>query len=60
MTKLEGSYIVEFEQLKAYIIHMKRTNTGSSCEIDLCKEKLKEGKRVFRRLFICFEALKKG
>ena len=52
--------MAEFNQLEAYADHVKRTNPGSSCEIDLDKEKLKEGKRVFKRMFICFDALKKG
>ena len=39
---------------------LHKANPGSTCDLDLCKDKLKEGKRVFRRMFICFEALKKG
>ena len=60
LTELEGSYVAEFSQLEAYVDHVKRTNPSSTCEIDSCKKQLKKGKRVFRRMFVCFEALKKG
>ena len=60
LTELEGSFVAEFRQLKAYADQVKKTYPGSVCEIDLCKEKLKEGRRVLKRMFICFDALKKG
>ena len=60
INELEGSYTAEFSQLEAYADQVKRTNPGSSCEIKICKQKLQEGSRVFRRIFVCFAALKNG
>ena len=60
LTEMEGSFVAEFTQLEAYADQVKRCNPGSKCEIDLDKDKLKEGKRVFKRMFICFDALKRG
>ena len=60
MSELDGSYKVQFGYLASYAAALKRTNPRTSSEIDLCKESLKEGKRVFQRMFIYFDALKKG
>ncbi|CAH9123613.1 unnamed protein product [Cuscuta epithymum] len=36
----------------------KRSNPGSKAEIELCSAALKEGKRIFKRMLICFATLK--
>ena len=58
--ELDGSFRVEFDFLEAYVAALKRSNPGSKAEIELCKEALKEGMRVFKRMFICFDACRKG
>ena len=58
--ELDGSYRVEFSYLEAYSAALKRSNPGSKVEIELCKETLKEGRRVFRRMFVCLDACKRG
>lgn len=58
--ELDGSYRVQFQQLEAYAAALKSSNPGTKGEIELCKESLKEHRRVFRRMFICFEAIKYG
>ena len=47
MSKLDASYKVQFGYLAAYADALKRTNPGTTAEIDLCKNSLREGKRVF-------------
>ena len=58
--EMDGSYKVQFQQLEAYAAALKRSNPGSKAEIELCKESLNQGKRVFRRMFLCFDACKRG
>ena len=61
MQELNGSYKAEFNYLAAYpAAALKRSNPGTMAEIEFCKESLKEGRRVFSRMFICFGALRKG
>ena len=58
--ELDGSYKIQFEQLEAYVAALKKSNLGTKAEIELCTDSLTEGRRVFRQMFICFDALKKG
>ena len=59
MWELDASYKVQFGYLAAYAYALKRTNPSTTTEIELYKESLREGKRVFWWMFICFNALKK-
>ncbi|XP_050238098.1 uncharacterized protein LOC126687582 [Mercurialis annua] len=54
--RLYGSYVKEFECLEAYATALKRSNSRSSVEIELCRDNLRVGRRVFRHMFICFSA----
>ena len=58
--EMDGSYRIQFQQLEAYAHALKTSNPGTLAEIQLCNESLKNGRRVFRRMFICFHALKTG
>ena len=60
LREMDGSFKVEFGYLEAYAAALKRSNPGTKAEIELCKNALQEGRRVFRRMFICFDACKKG
>ncbi|XP_050229266.1 uncharacterized protein LOC126678406 isoform X2 [Mercurialis annua] len=60
LTDINSNYITEFARLDAYAGELRRTNPGSKVEVELCPIRLRDGKRVFRRLFICFEACKRG
>ncbi|XP_050211280.1 uncharacterized protein LOC126661469 [Mercurialis annua] len=59
MQELNGSYKVEYGYLEAYDDVLRRTNPGTTAHIELCGNNLREGKRVFNRMFICFDACKK-
>ncbi|CAH9070537.1 unnamed protein product [Cuscuta europaea] len=58
--EMDGSYKAEFGYLEAYAATLKRSNPGSKAEIELCNEALKEGRRVFKRMFVCFAALRQN
>ncbi|KAK4252872.1 hypothetical protein QN277_011012 [Acacia crassicarpa] len=57
---LEGSYIDEFNHLEAYCNELRKSNPGSDVSLELSKEALNNGKRVFSRLYLCFNAAKTG
>ncbi|XVE62979.1 hypothetical protein DITRI_Ditri06bG0162900 [Diplodiscus trichospermus] len=58
--ELDDSYKLEFGYLAAYAEMLKKSNPGSKAEIELCKDAAMEGKRVFRRMFIMFDACKRN
>ncbi|XP_075079916.1 uncharacterized protein LOC107768843 [Nicotiana tabacum] len=51
LEKLEGGYIDDYNRLEAYAQELRDSNPGTDVE---------EGKRIFLRMYICFQALKSG
>ena len=50
----------EYSKLEArYAQELKRSNPGSSVNVELCIDDFKEGKRVFKRMYVCLDACKK-
>ena len=45
--ELDGSYKVQFQQLEAYVVVLKSSNPSTKVEIELCKESMQSGKRLF-------------
>ncbi|KAF3616408.1 hypothetical protein FXO38_34573 [Capsicum annuum] len=60
LEKLEGSFIDDFNKLEAYAQELRDTNFGSDVVINISKDALKQGKRRFLRMYVCFESLKSG
>ncbi|XP_057793981.1 uncharacterized protein LOC131010465 [Salvia miltiorrhiza] len=60
LTKLQGSYKEEFNNLVGYIEAVKQSNPGTVMELQLSKDELANGKRVFKRLFVMIEACKRN
>ncbi|XP_065855345.1 uncharacterized protein [Euphorbia lathyris] len=60
LEQLDSSYKQEYATLEAYTSECMTTNPGSCLKVDLKREDLRQGRRVFWRIFICFAALKKG
>lgn len=58
--QLKGSYLDQFGYIGAYINIIKTTNPGSTAELDYSEEAMKDGRIVFKRLYLCFDALKRG
>ena len=49
-----GAFTIEFCELEVYADELLRSNPGS-----ICRDDLKEGRRVFKRMFVCLNAFKK-
>ncbi|KAH0729679.1 hypothetical protein KY289_000867 [Solanum tuberosum] len=60
LEKLEDSFIDDYNKLEAYAQELKQSNPGSDVLINISKDALAEGKRKFLRMYMCFDALKKG
>ncbi|XP_019225578.1 PREDICTED: uncharacterized protein LOC109207152 [Nicotiana attenuata] len=60
LEKLEGSFTDEYNKLDAYANAIKKSNVGSDIINNISKDALAEGKKIFLRMYICFEAMKKG
>ncbi|XP_016582287.2 uncharacterized protein LOC107879869 [Capsicum annuum] len=60
LEKLEGSFIDEYNKLEAYAQEIRRSNPESDVVINISKDALAEGKTQFLRMYLCFDALKKG
>ncbi|XP_057795608.1 uncharacterized protein LOC131011788 [Salvia miltiorrhiza] len=60
LAKLQGSYKEKFNMLVGYIEKVKETNPGSKIELQLSKDELANGMRVFKRLFVMLDACKKN
>ncbi|KAK4260664.1 hypothetical protein QN277_003750 [Acacia crassicarpa] len=60
MEGMEGSYIDEFNHLESYCNELKRSNPGSDVSLELSKEALENGNRVFNRLYVCFNVARMG
>ncbi|XP_050207728.1 uncharacterized protein LOC126657135 [Mercurialis annua] len=51
---------VEFGYLEAYAAALRSSNPGTTAHIDMCTQSLRKGKKVFKRMFICFDACRRG
>ena len=54
------SFIDDYNKLEAYAQELKQSNPESDVLINISKDALAKGKRKFLRMYICFDALKKG
>ena len=54
-----GAFTTEYSELEAYADELLRSNSGSTVKVDLCKDELSKGKRVFKIIFVCLDACKK-
>lgn len=59
-TELHGGYLHEFRYIGVYLATVRKTNPGTTAELELNDELMQEGKNVFKRLYLCFDALKRG
>ncbi|XP_028770058.1 uncharacterized protein LOC114727523 [Neltuma alba] len=60
MDEMEGSYKDEFHNLEAYCNELRTSNPGSDISVEVSKEALENGRREFRRMYVCFNACKVG
>ncbi|KAM3266391.1 hypothetical protein P3L10_003385 [Capsicum annuum] len=59
LEKLEGSFIDEYNKFEAYAQEIRRSNPESDV-INIFKDVFAKEKRQFLRMYLCFDALKKG
>ncbi|XP_065866546.1 uncharacterized protein [Euphorbia lathyris] len=58
--ELDGGYKEEYSCLEAYVNELSITNPGSTFDLQFSKEGIRVGKRIFCRLYLCFNACKRG
>ena len=58
MEEMEGSYVDEFKKLEAYCHELRTSNPGSDISVEISKEALEGGRRVFSRMYVCFNSAK--
>ncbi|WOL11595.1 hypothetical protein Cni_G20359 [Canna indica] len=57
LTELEGSYLDDYRILEAYAQELRDSNLGSKFVVNISRDAMHEGRRVFHRMFVCFKAL---
>ncbi|KAK4259587.1 hypothetical protein QN277_005903 [Acacia crassicarpa] len=60
MQDMDGGFLDEFDKLEAYCKELKVSNPGSDVSVELSPEALEQGRRVFRRMYVCFNSSKVG
>ncbi|KAK4270721.1 hypothetical protein QN277_019496 [Acacia crassicarpa] len=60
MDEMQGSFKDEFATLEAYCNELKLSNPGSDVCVEVSNEGLEHGRRIFKRMYICFNASKVG
>ncbi|KAH6767293.1 hypothetical protein C2S52_018276 [Perilla frutescens var. hirtella] len=56
--ELDGSFKKEFGYLEAYVNALIRENPGTITQIQFCEEWMNQEKRIFKRMFVMFDASK--
>ncbi|KAJ9555992.1 hypothetical protein OSB04_010606 [Centaurea solstitialis] len=61
LDQIRGSYAEQYNHLRDYALELQTTNPGTTVKLDVeVSTDLSSDSRKFKRLYICFEALKKG
>ena len=56
--EMEGSIKDEFTNLEAFCNDLKLSNPGSDVCVEVSEEGLQHGRRIFKRMYLYFNALK--
>ena len=49
----------KFSKFEAYADELLSSNPGSTVNVEICRDDLKEARRIFKRIFVCLNACKK-
>ncbi|KAK4253629.1 hypothetical protein QN277_010277 [Acacia crassicarpa] len=60
MDEMEGGFRDEFANLEAYCNELRLSNPGSDVCVEVSREGLEHGRRIFKRMYVSFNALKVG
>ncbi|KAK4280393.1 hypothetical protein QN277_012022 [Acacia crassicarpa] len=58
MEVMDGGFADEYTKLEAYCNELKVSNLRSDVSVELSGEALDQERRVFRRIYVCFNASK--
>ena len=58
MGNLDGSYVDDFSKLEAYCNELRLSDPGTDAWVQLSQEELAKKRRVFKRMYVCFNAAK--
>ena len=53
-----GAFTTENSEFEAYVDELLRRNLCSIAKVELCRDELSNGRRVFKRTFVCLDACK--
>ncbi|KAJ9567651.1 hypothetical protein OSB04_003617 [Centaurea solstitialis] len=61
LDQIRGSYAEQYNHLRDYALELQRTNLGTTVKLDVeVSTDLSSETRKFKRLYLCFDALKNG
>ena len=55
----KGTFTTKYSELETYVDDLKRSNPGSIVQAELSRDEMREGRRVFSRMFVCLDAVKR-
>ena len=55
-----GAFATKFYELEAYVDVLLSSNPGSTVNMEICRDDLKEGTRIIKRIFVCLNVCEKG
>ena len=47
-----GYFTTEYSKLEAYVDELLRSNPGPTMKVEMCREDIKEGRRVLKIMFV--------
>ena len=56
----KGNFTTKYLKLEAYSYELKKSNTWITVQVELSRDEMREGRRVFKRMFVCLDACKRG
>lgn len=60
LNELDGSFKAEFGGIAAYESAIQEKDPGTTAELEIDEESSHQGKFIFKRVYFCFNALKRG
>ncbi|XP_071740738.1 uncharacterized protein [Rutidosis leptorrhynchoides] len=57
---MQGDYQSQYGELRDYILELQRSNPGTTVKLDVEPGNLKSKTKVFKKIYVCLGALKKG
>ena len=55
----KGTFTTKYSELEAYVDDLKRSNPRSIVQVELSRDEMREGRRVFSRMFVCLDVVKR-